>query len=894
MLRFPVAVALALVVAVMVVPASWALEPPTREQVEKYRREGVLDQRQAAAHRVGNHRVAQHLVQRFRQRVGLAKEAVEVAVKGLPSTGDREVFALLIDFADYSGNNSNSDFDWRLFGGGPADEYPYESLRDYYRRSSHGQLEIDGATLGWYTTPYRRDNVEETTAGRESLIEEAINHFDRQGHDFSRYDTDGDGEIDYFLVFWAGPHQEWAEFWWGYQRHFEDGGFTVDGKTLGAYSWQWESWNYPGPFSARVAIHETGHALGLPDYYDYDDTIGPDGGLGNLDMMDGNWGDHNCFSKFLLGWISPEIVNEGTHDLRLAASDASPAAALLMHGDPKTDPFAEYFMVQNRRRQGNDSDYPNEGLLIWHVDARVSSRGTFLYDNSFTDHKLIRLMEADGLEQIEQGIPADAGDFYRPGDLFTGDTTPDSDRYDGVPTNLAIDEISLVAGTVDFQADLGSGCALFCEASVQPTAWPGRRTAFQGSPGASNCRGEASLEWQFGDGVGSGADTTYRSFSDPGRYQWNLGTSLGDASCSRQGEVLVCTDERCWQWRQEPAMAHERVMHAATVLADGRVLVAGGEREPEIFDPDDRTWRPAGPISGTFLFAQSVLLEDGRVLVVGGNPGDPVSAEIFDPQTNSWSVTGQLGEPRIFHSAVRLADGQVLVAGGYFYDEFGQYRDVMGVEAFDPHTESWRQVGSMPDAVLLPGLTLLHDGRVLVTGDQTVTIFDPATERWTRAADLTYVREYHVAVGLQDGRVLVAGGFTTRAAEIFDPATGAWTMTEPMNGFHLAPAATTDSTGRVLVFGGFDRYSTVISSVEIFDPETGSWIPAAPMTSPRLAHRASRLQDETVLITGGMPTLDVEPYRGTTSVEMFRSPAGDLGPRSSGRRLAPAGFSTGF
>ena len=888
-MRIPVPVQLALIVVVMVAPASWALEPPTPEQVEKYLQEGVLDQRQAAAYRIGNHRVAPDLVHRFRQFVGLAKAGAIPEAKSLPATGDREVFALLIDFADHPGHNSNSDFDWRLFGDGPPGEYPYESLRDYYRRSSYGQLEIDGATLGWYTTPYSRDHIDETTAGRESLIAEAINHFDGQGHDFSRYDTNGDGEIDYFLVFWAGPHQEWADFWWGYQRHFEDDGFTVDGKRLGAYSWQWESWDYPGPFSARVAIHETGHALGLPDYYDYDDTIGPDGGLGNLDMMDGNWGDHNCFSKFLLGWISPEIVNQGTHDLRLAGSDASPAAVLLMHGDPKTDPFSEYFMVQHRRRQGNDSPYPNDGLLIWHVDARLSTQGTFLYDNSFTDHKLIRLMEADGLEQIEQGIPADAGDFYRPGDLFTGDTTPGSDRYDGVPTNLAIDEISLVAGTVDFRADLGSGCALFCEASVQATTWPGRRATFQGSAGASNCQGEASLAWQFGDGVGSVAATTSHSFSDPGRYQWSLETWLGDASCSRRAEVLVCTDERCWQWRQGPAMAGERVMHAVVVLADGRVLVAGGESEPEIFDPVSRTWSPTGPISGSFLFAHGVLLEDGRALVVGGRPGDPISAEIYDPETNSWSITGQLGEPRIFHSALRLSDGQVLVAGGYFYDNVGRYRDVLGVEAFDPLTETWRQVGSLSDAVLLPGLTLLHDGRVLVTGDQAVTIFDPATEFWTGAADLTYEREYHVAVGLADGRVLVAGGFLTRAAEIFDPASGAWTMTEPMNGFHLSPAATTDASGRIQLFGGFDRYANVISSVEIFDPETGAWIPAAPMSSPRLAHGASRLEDGTVLITGGMPTLEVEPYLGTTSVEMYRSPAGDQTPRSAARRLAPAG-----
>jgi len=57
-----------------------------------------------------------------------------------------------------------------------------------------------------------------------------------------------------------------------------------------------------------VVIHETGHALGLPDYYDYDDKVGPRGGVGGLDMMDNNWGDHNPFSKWLLGWLELTFV----------------------------------------------------------------------------------------------------------------------------------------------------------------------------------------------------------------------------------------------------------------------------------------------------------------------------------------------------------------------------------------------------------------------------------------------------------------------------------------------------------------------------------------------------------------------------------------------------------
>jgi M6 family metalloprotease-like protein len=872
-----------LVVMGAVIPTSSALEPPTREQIERYRRDGTLAERAVAARKFDNYRVVPELVQRL---VGRAESVKNIEIsKVLPATGNRRVFVLLIDFEDHRGRNSRSDFDRRLFGPGLTSERPYESLREYYQRSSYGQLDIDGTTFAWYTYPHSRDRIEETTAGREGLIQRAIDYIDGRGHDFSRYDSNSDGVIDYFLVFWAGPHQEWAEFWWGYQRTFENDNYTVDGKRLGSYSWQWESWEVGGPVSARVAIHETGHALGLPDYYDYDELIGPGGGLGGLDMMDNNWGDHNCFSKSLLGWLSPRVINQGRHDISLAPSGGMADAVLLMHGDPQSDPYGEYFMVQYRGLDDNDSDYPGPGLLIWHIDARLSEQGNFLYDNSYTDHKLIRLMEADGLEEIEQRLPADFDDFFTPGDLFHGETEPNSHRYDGVPTNLIIDEISGNQNAMHFRADLGSGCALFCEALVPVMAWPGQTTAFEGEAGPSNCQGSASFDWLFGDGAATSDQNGNHTYDLLGSYQWTLQTTLGDASCARQGEILVCEDERCWRWRRGTSMGRERVMHAAVVLADGRVLVAGGEGTPEIYDPAGKQWTRTGPISGTFYSATGALLEDGRVLVVGSTPGDPVNAELYDPVSDTWKVTGQMGRQRTFHSPRRLPDGRVMVAGGYFWDPLGNRQGVLEAEVFDPETETWRGVGTLTSAALLPGLTVLEDGRVLVTGDQSVQIFDPVSGIWTRTADLTFVREYHVAAALDDGRVIVAGGFISPAAEIFDLVTETWSLTSPMTGFRLAPAVWLDHVGRVFLMGGFDRYSNVIDTAEMYDPASGTWTPVASMLHPRLAYGASHLPDGTLLITGGMPTLEIEPYEGRTSVEIFRPPVIVEDPRSpSGRR----------
>ena len=181
-----------------------------------------------------------------------------------------------------------------------------------------------------------------------------------------------------------------------------------------------------------VTIHETGHALGLPDYYDYEPGNGPDGGVGGLDMMDINWGDHNVFSKWLLDWLTPQVMSAAygarhaggvRHRARRRSSSCPGSGRRCLPG------------VLHRREQAptaNNSDMPRDGLVIWHVDARLDpSRGyqDYLYDNSYTAHKLLRLMEADGLEGITAGGSADAGDYYKAGKTLGPATRPSGYAY---------------------------------------------------------------------------------------------------------------------------------------------------------------------------------------------------------------------------------------------------------------------------------------------------------------------------------------------------------------------------------------------------------------------------------------------------------------------------------
>jgi M6 family metalloprotease-like protein len=447
-----------------------ALEPPTRAEIDQYLRDGSFPARLQNALALGNHRIDPALLRDFKARLRrmvpptadvdrgdpLDTQALPpVRRNGLPAKGNVHVFALLIDFPDYPAVNAAATINAKLFGDGDSG-WPYESLRNYYRRSSYNLLEIGGTTLGWYRPAHTRASMPQTAAAREALIKEAIQHFHNQGHNFAQYDNDNNGTIDYFIVIWTGPNNGWANFWWGYQTAFSSN-FSLDGKSFAGtkYSWQWESRDWPGPYDQIVVMHETGHALGLPDYYDYDATVGPGGGLGGLDMMDADRGDHNCFSKMLLDWLTPQVFNYGTRRLALAQAAAAPDALALMPEFDSGSPFSEFFMVQNRTRGLNDAFLPGDGLLVWHVDARLDPQGTdFAYDNSYTSHKLLRLMEADGLEQIEKGLPADAPDYYTQGLTFGPQTVPPSGRYDGTATGVTVMDISASGPTMTLTADV--------------------------------------------------------------------------------------------------------------------------------------------------------------------------------------------------------------------------------------------------------------------------------------------------------------------------------------------------------------------------------------------------------------------------------------------------------
>jgi len=343
---------------------------------------------------------------------------------------------------------------------------------------------------------------------------------------------------------------------------------------------------------------------------------------------------------------------------------------------------------------------------------------------------------------------------------------------------------------------------------------------------------------------------------------------VGPAASGSPSPAAVPTEPG---WTATGSMRTPRAGHAATLLRDGRVLVAGGSGRDtsELYDPIAGTWTATGDMTRTRTWHTATLLADGRVLAAGGTDALGAllaSTELYDPATGRWTVTGSMAESFSGHTATLLSNGTVLVAGGF---EKGDIPPGSRASAalYDPVTGTWRVTGDMTQARSNHTATLLPDGRVLVAGGHggdrlaSAELYDPATGTWTATGDLTEPYLGHTATLLSDGTVLVAGGDVPRGsgavasthAAVYDPIAGTWTVTGSLITPRLAhTAALLD--GRVLVSGG-GAYggpsAEMFREAELYDPATGTWTATADMTRARAGHTATLLPDGRVLVAGG-------------------------------------------
>ncbi|HEX2572786.1 MAG TPA: kelch repeat-containing protein [Polyangia bacterium] len=342
------------------------------------------------------------------------------------------------------------------------------------------------------------------------------------------------------------------------------------------------------------------------------------------------------------------------------------------------------------------------------------------------------------------------------------------------------------------------------------------------------------------------------------------------------------------------ALAVGHAVHTETLLLDGRVLITGGTTQAfrdyvrpvgarmELYDPARGSFQSAGTMITARGLHTATRLADGTVLIAGGEIEGLQSldsAELYRPSSGAAVTPGRLTLPRQAHAAALLPDGDVLLVGGYS-SKLGRFTET--AERYTPSTGQFRATGSMSRARQLATATMLNDGRVLVAGGYdtagpvaTAEIYDPRSGTFTRVGSLQRARLLHRATLLDDGRVLVTGGANLASltpCELFDPATGTFTLTGSLATARQLHTATRLRNGRVLVIGGTAQFQALeaLASAELYDPATGQFQSAGSLTTARQRHSATLLDNGDVLVAGGHNTAMA------LTAELFRVTLADL------------------
>ena len=441
--------------------------------------------------------------------------------QSFPSTGEHNVLLLLIEYPDLPRQYTIEDF-FNLMN-----EENYNgtgSFRDYYLENSNGQLDLSIDVEGWYMAEngyeyYGRDNGSHRT---RDLVGEAIDHAHDEGVDFSKYDNNGDGEVDGILVVHSGPGAEegsQTEYIWSHRWHLGNQARYYDNVQISEYGVQPETRNNGNRMvGIGIFTHEFGHILGLPDLYDTDNNTS---GIGQWGVMgSGGWLDNEHspshftpWSKMDLQWQEANILNENQY-VELDPVSTSHEFYKIPIDDH------EYFLVENRQNVGFDRALPGRGLAIWHIDGYIIS--DYRSSNSInTDPSSygVRLIQADGRQQLEnnQGR-GNAGDLY-PG--LTGNTefshfsSPPAETIYGDDAGFSIfniEENDQEQVTFNFEmvpvAQFSLDRELICAGSEISTR--------------NNTMHFNDQEWDFGDGTISTEKEPVHTYDEPGEYTITL------------------------------------------------------------------------------------------------------------------------------------------------------------------------------------------------------------------------------------------------------------------------------------------------------------------------------------------------------------------------------------
>ena len=388
----------------------------------------------------------------------------EGVTRGFNSIGTVKALVIPVDFSDYKADNDMKEvLETALFGSGY--ETGWESLKSYYQKSSYGKLTIDGFVTDVYHTNKRasyfayQDNGE----GINEIIKGALEYFD-SSINYDEYDSDGDTYIDAIYIVYS-HHVEYDSdsIWWAFtDQYFTKDYEYYDNVEANFYCFIGYDFLFEEPrsgvkikYNCETFIHETGHLLGLDDYYDYDDSDYYNmGGLGGCDMMDNNVGDHNPYSKTILNWITPEVIDEASDinkTIKLRKFQDSGDAIILCKQCNNTF-YDEYYILSfytpdglNKLEVGYGGLFSIPGVVLYHVSAAIKdSEVASVWDmtknnNASSKVKLIELIEADGKDNISRGGNSTNSDLFLQTMTINNLSWNDGDN---VKFNIYINEIN--------------------------------------------------------------------------------------------------------------------------------------------------------------------------------------------------------------------------------------------------------------------------------------------------------------------------------------------------------------------------------------------------------------------------------------------------------------------
>lgn len=314
----------------------------------------------------------------------------------LKSTGTQKVLVIPVQFTGsaYRWTTYERDSIRKCFFGNPSSnpDLGWESVSSFYNKSSYGKLEISGELGETFTSKYTFAELD--SALHPHPDRDLVDEFEKSTTYNTlrkKYDTDGDGFIDSIAFIYRDPIKVDSEMrWWAfvYTNNSEP---NAEKPMVNTYMWASyyfqdiaSSGNPHGGkynLDAHTYIHESGHLLGLDDYYCYpDNAYDPSGGQ---EMHSQNIGDENIYSKLCLNWVAPyHVKTSGSVTLTLRTSSAY-GDAIIINDNWNGTPMDEYLILEYYsptvlNQKDSESAYAKNaqmfqtsGFRLYHVDSRL-------------------------------------------------------------------------------------------------------------------------------------------------------------------------------------------------------------------------------------------------------------------------------------------------------------------------------------------------------------------------------------------------------------------------------------------------------------------------------------------------------------------------------------------